>query len=517
MRSIYTLETRANQQTAHVDAESSPLLTNENEDPDKVFVRALDVELEKVCSFYQLKESEVYSEVHDLLEDEENYEGEQEVYEHEREHAPPGKKGRSGSVFKQIGTGRQRTGSSASKASTIDEADEDSDDDANETSLLQRRSQDGMRRTSTHDSNDMYEAASSRRRASQAFDDYNDMSFSVLYDKGISLKQRTVSVYVSLCELRSFLQLNKTGFEKVLKKYDKIMDRKLKRSYLDEHVYPAEPFQKDTMEKLSQSLSRIEVIYSRICTKGDVDEAKRELRLHLREHVVWERNTVWREMIGIERKAQAANIGLSQLLGRDTDPNKVRRQGDEVNIEMKELQTPIGRYRLPSWLLSSQVWLCVIILAVFVALLTVPIMKKPEQQNCLALVVFVSLLWACEAIPLFVTSLLVPFLAVTLRVVRDDGTGRRLETKPAAGYVFAAMWTPVIMLLLGGFTIAAALSKYNIAKMMATFVLSKAGTKPSTVLLTNMFVAMFASMWISNVAAPVLCFSIIQVRNRFPQ
>jgi phosphate transporter len=73
------------------------------------------------------------------------------------------------------------------------------------------------------------------------------------------------------------------------------------------------------------------------------------------------------------------------------------------------------------------------------------------------------------------------------------------------------MWTPVIMLLLGGFTIAAALSKYNIAKMMATYVLSKAGTKPRTVLITNMFVAMFASMWISNVAAPVLCFSIVQV------
>lgn len=67
------------------------------------------------------------------------------------------------------------------------------------------------------------------------------------------------------------------------------------------------------------------------------------------------------------------------------------------------------------------------------------------------------------------------------------------------------------MLLLGGFTIAAALSKYNIAKMMATFVLSKAGTKPRNVLITNMFVAMFASMWISNVAAPVLCYSIIQV------
>lgn len=110
------------------------------------------------------------------------------------------------------------------------------------------------------------------------------------------------------------------------------------------------------------------------------------------------------------------------------------------------------------------------------------------------------------------TSLLVPFLVVVLRVVReDDKPHRRLSSKEATGYIFAAMWTPVIMLLLGGFTIAAALSKYNIAKKMATFVLSKAGTKPRTVLLTSMGVAMFLSMWISNVAAPVLCFSIIQV------
>lgn len=117
-----------------------------------------------------------------------------------------------------------------------------------------------------------------------------------------------------------------------------------------------------------------------------------------------------------------------------------------------------------------------------------------------------------QAIPLFVTSLLVPFLVVVLNVVRaDDPPHARLTSKQAASYVFAAMWTPVIMLLLGGFTIAAALSKYNIAKMMATFVLSKAGTKPRYVLLVSMGVATFASMWISNVAAPVLCFSIIQV------
>ncbi len=108
---------------------------------------------------------------------------------------------------------------------------------------------------------------------------------------------------------------------------------------------------------------------------------------------------------------------------------------------------------------------------------------------------------------------MIPFLCVILRVVRsDDKPHRRLEANAATKYIFAAMWTPVIMLLLGGFTVAAALSKYDIAKRIATFVLSKAGTRPRTVLVTNMFVAAFASMWISNVAAPVLCFSIIQVR-----
>jgi hypothetical protein len=409
-KQIYSLETRANQQSTHVDAESSPLLNGDAEDPDKAFTRTLDAELEKVCSFYQIKELEIYGEADHVLKDEESYEEEQETYEQERENAPPGKKTRSGSIFKHIGFHKPRRGSTASRQSTIEEGrepDDSDDDDANETSRLRRKSMDGKGRRSAwdgpslgaHDDDMSYSAdfASSKRRMSMAFDDYNDMAFSALYDEGVSLKKRTVSVYVSLCELRSFLQLNKTGFEKVLKKYDKIMDRKLKRSYLDGYVYPSYPFLKSTMNKLSQYLRQVEVGYARICTKGDVEEAKRELRLHLREHVVWERNTVWREMIGIERKAQAANIGLTQtLLGGDRDPNKVRRQGDEVDTGMKEVSTPVGRYQCPGWLVSVNFWLFVGIFAIFLALLLVPIVKKPEQQNCLAMVIFVSLLWACE-------------------------------------------------------------------------------------------------------------------------
>ena len=348
-----------------------------------------------------MKEVEIYGELDALINDEADYEREQEEFDQEQQNAPPGKLTRSTSIFKQIGFNRPRATSTVSGRSTgdgHDDEDDDSDVDANETSRLRQRSPDGQRRRRrTTDENNNSDGLSSKRRTSAAFDDYNDMAFSALYDEGVSLKKRTVSVYVSLCELRSFIQLNKTGFEKVLKKFDKILDRKLKSQYLNKYVYPAYPFQQSTMDKLTQKLNQIERAYSKICTKGDVAEAKRELRLHLREHVVWERNTVWREMIGIERKAQAANIGITQtLLGRDVNAGRVRRQGDETEPEIKEVVTPIGRYRCPQWLVSKTFWTLVACIALFVVLLVVPIMEKPEQQNCLAMVVFVSALWATE-------------------------------------------------------------------------------------------------------------------------
>lgn len=469
----------------------------------------MDHDLEKICSFYQLKELEIYGEVEALLKDEHDFEEEQQEQNGDHDGQDPRgalSKARKASIFKSFSVGRRR------RASTLSGAQEgDSDDER--TGLTKSNSRDGnpydMSTSSNLDS-------SSRRRPSSSHD-LDDQALDVLYNEGVTLKKRAVSLYVTLCELRSFIQLNKTGFSKVLKKYDKTLDRKLKNSYLKANVDTAYPFQQETTDRLNANIEKIESAYADIVTKGDVDLARRELRLHLREHVVWERNTVWREMIGIERKAQAANLGLGQtMLGGIDDRGKARLQGDEEQGATKEVVTPIGKYRCPRFLLSATFYTLVVVVAIFFVLLFAPIMESPVEQNCLALVVLVSLLWATEAIPLFVTSLLVPFLVVVLRVVRSDAEPhRRLESKAAASYVFSAMWSPVIMLLLGGFTIAAALSKYNIAKMMATFVLSKAGTKPRNVLITSMFVAMFASMWISNVAAPVLCFSIIQVCMKF--
>ncbi|PYH41423.1 putative plasma membrane phosphate transporter Pho87 [Aspergillus saccharolyticus JOP 1030-1] len=533
---IYSLEQEAHRSVGqtHADVESAPLLDN-TPNPDAIFRRALDAELEKICSFYQVKEVEVFKEVEDVARLAEEYASRADSANIDpmSENMAKARTMSSGSKNRQ--ERRRSTFSDTIGDDDDDDDDADSDDDRAAPTNQNRPRSHGAE-SSNHDGSrteDMGDssvwAADSRllgyngrsmSRAGPQDEHFSDPTVVDLYNDGLSLKKQAVTAYVSVCGLKSYIQLNKTGFSKALKKYDKIMDRNLRREYMSAVVAPAYPFTDSTMERVDDHIHKIESVYAQVITMGNLPLARRELRLHLREHVVWERNTVWREMIGIERKAQAANVGIRRtLLGGDDDPAAARRQGDEQETKTTVVRTPIGVYHFPQWVCSLSFGTLVFILAVFATLLSVPILEKPEQQNCLAMLVLVSLLWATEVIPLFVTSLLIPFLVVMLRIMKsEDKPHQRLGPKEATSAAFGAMWTPVIMLLLGGFTIAAALSKYDIARRMALFVLSKAGSNPRVVLLTNMFVSMFLSMWISNVASPVLCYSIIQplLRNLSP-
>ena len=69
----------------------------------------------------------------------------------------------------------------------------------------------------------------------------------------------------------------------------------------------------------------------------------------------------------------------------------------------------------------------------------VPIFEERPKQNCLALLAVAGLLWCTEALPLFVTSMLVPLLAVVMRVLVDDGA--RLSAPDAAKRIFGAMFS----------------------------------------------------------------------------
>ncbi|KAI1406796.1 SPX-domain-containing protein [Hypoxylon sp. FL1857] len=512
---IYGLEKTVHQPGVS-DVETRPLLRNE--DPEIVFGRALDVELEKISSFYGVKEKELFDEVDDLLRDigsldTDGYD------ESELAQRPVLQDTASDQVKPTFGLRSTRSArSTRSTDDGVDDSDDD-DEDQDETSALNRKRRSSLggafrRRTVPNAmlaSTDLTVSTelTRSRRYSVGYDDYAETAQK--FSSGIMLKKRIISLYVQLCELKSYVQLNKTGFSKVLKKFDKIIDKEFRPKYMKDTVEAAYPFLPETMRHVEESIAKMEKAYADIVTHGDEALAKKDLRSHLREHVVWERNTVWRELIGLERRAEAASLGKG-LLGAQNDGIKVRLQGDDAPVTpMKQIETPVGRFTCPTWLFSSTMFTLLGIIAIFLVLLFVPLMERPEQQSCLAMLVFVSLLWATEAIPLFVTSLLIPFLCVVLRVVRsEDAPHDRLGSKAATPYVFAAMWKPVIMLLLGGFTVAAALSKCKIDKRIATFVLSKAGTRPRTVLVATMFVAAFASMLVSNVAAPVLCFSIVE-------
>ncbi|KAK1149322.1 low-affinity phosphate transporter [Aspergillus melleus] len=533
---IYSLEQQAHQApgTTHPDVESAPLLDS-TPNPDAIFRRALDLELEKICSFYADKEVEILNEVEGVARDADEY-----VSETDGVNLDPmsenmtktrtmssGSRPRGESTFHDYSLSNGRRRSAISESMVGEEEDDDDADSDDDRPLSQRERPVSHGATSTNlgdsradmrhssflrDARDLEYDGHPNTRPGAQVENFRDPKVLDLYNSGLSLKKRIVDAYVSLCGLKSYIQLNKTGFSKALKKYDKILDRNLRREYMNSAVSLQYPFTESTMKKVEDYILKIESVYADVVTAKNLSLAKRELRLHLREHVVWERNTVWREMIGIERKAQAANVGIRRtLLGGAEDPAAARRQGDESETPAKEIRTPLGVFRPPEWLFSLSFGTLVFNLLVFGVLLLVPIMEKPEQQNCLAMLVFVSLLWATEVIPLFVTSLLVPFLVVLLGIMKSEKKPyERLGPKEATGVVFSSMWTPVIMLLLGGFTIAAALSKHDIARRMAMFVLSKAGSNPKVVLLTNMFVSMFLSMWISNVASPVLCYSIIQ-------
>lgn len=404
---IYTLEKHANRsdgQAATADVESAPLLGGQQtSNPDGIFKRALDVELNKVCTFYQSKQEEIFNLTDRLIHDGRSYLSDtagvnldpvSETVIKARTLSSSSRRG-TGSIFNNFGINQRR------RSSAISDDEGDSDEEQTPSARLRpTRSTDGVS-SATEDArqSDMADSSvfgqSSSRGAQET--DMNDQDFLALYNAGVELKKRLIEAYVSLCELRSFIELNKTGFSKALKKYDKTLFRNLRRDYLNSVVYPALPFTDGTMAGVDQHIEKVEGVYAGIVTKGNRSLASRELRLHLREHVVWERNTVWREMIEIERRAQAANVGIRHtLLGGDEDPVTARRQGDKQEIRTKEVATPLGGIQFPLWLCSLSFGTLVFSIAVFGVLLAVPIMNTPEQQNCLAMLVLVSILWATE-------------------------------------------------------------------------------------------------------------------------
>lgn len=204
-------------------------------------------------------------------------------------------------------------------------------------------------------------------------------------------------------------------------RYDKVTDSDLQDRYLHGVVEQAAPFQQSSKDRLNTKISLLVDLYARCVTHGDPVEARRQLKLHQREHIAWERDTVWRQMISQARR------------GGNTDDAGMITMGGSLIVEpergLLNIQTPIGRVKLTTKMLYA-----LVAAVVFLVLLNVQIVDGVEANKCLAILVFATILWATEAIPLFVTSTLIPALLVVLHVIRSPD-GEPLPPPAATKYV----------------------------------------------------------------------------------
>lgn len=124
---------------------------------------------------------------------------------------------------------------------------------------------------------------------------------------------------------------------------------------------------------------------------GNLDLASTELDSHLREQIVWERNTIWRDMIEQERHTSAVRMRApkgSTNRGAAQAQELVTQKGYTIDVFGRICTLPFNAH-FASLLFS---------LAVFIGLLVRPTFDSVEQSNCLALLIFATLLWAFEVL-----------------------------------------------------------------------------------------------------------------------
>ena len=102
-----------------------------------------------------------------------------------------------------------------------------------------------------------------------------------------------------------------------------------------------------------------------------------------------------------------------------------------------------------------------------------------------------------QAVPIWVTSVAVPLIAILLRI--GPGTSKQI----AHDYL-SHFGEPNVLLMLGGFTLGRALQKLQIDRLLAGKVLSRAGSNPLHFLAAVMVACFTLSMALNNVVAPVL-------------
>lgn len=137
------------------------------------------------------------------------------------------------------------------------------------------------------------------------------------------------------------------------------------------------------------------------------------------------------------------------------------------------------------------------------------------QHRLLAIFVLAALMWVLEPVPVFATSLLI--ISLLLVMLSDQGLSfliAPIALEKAAELlnykqIFTAFSSPIIILFLGGFSLAVAATKYQLDINLARVLLKPFGSQPRNVMLGLMLITAVFSMFMSNTATTVMMLAIL--------
>lgn len=129
------------------------------------------------------------------------------------------------------------------------------------------------------------------------------------------------------------------------------------------------------------------------------------------------------------------------------------------------------------------------------------------QERVIAVFAFATILWVTEAIPSWATS--VSIIGLLLLTVSDNSfnifrTGIEKEELISYKALMATFADPIIILFLGGFTLAIAATKSGLDVLLARTLLKPFGTKSEYVLLGFILITGVFSMFVSNTATAAM-------------
>ena len=149
------------------------------------------------------------------------------------------------------------------------------------------------------------------------------------------------------------------------------------------------------------------------------------------------------------------------------------------------LQPPVHRKA------KHKFWVLGLALAAFIFILLFPVIPDRAANGALAVLIAAALLWMTEAIPLSLTALLIPVMAIMLGLLPSDDA-------------FSQFANPVIFLFMGGFVLAGALTLHSLDQIIATKLIALARGNFYRSAIFLMLSTSLLACWISNTSSTAM-------------